>query len=180
VIAVRRVRSPDLTPRELGALRAIFVAAWPEPDEAFDEYDLEHAMGGLHFVADIGGAIVSHASVVEREIHAGEHRLRTGYVEAVATHPEHQRRGYGSAVVADATRHIDDAFELGALGTGRLAFYERLGWVTWRGPTGVRTTDGVIRTTEDDGYVMVRITPATPPLDLDAPITCDARAGDAW
>jgi aminoglycoside 2'-N-acetyltransferase I len=180
VIAVRRVRSSDLTPRELGALRAIFVAAWPEPDEAFDEHDLEHAMGGVHFVAEVGGVIVSHASVVEREIHAGEHRLRTGYVEAVATDPERGRRGFGSAVVADATRHIDETFELGALGTGRLAFYERLGWIAWRGPTGVRTTDGVIRTTDDDGYVMVRITPATPPVDLDAPITCDARAGDAW
>jgi aminoglycoside 2'-N-acetyltransferase I len=180
VIAVRRVRSPELTPRELGALRAIFAAAWPEADEAFDEQDLEHAMGGVHFVAGIGDAIVSHASVVERELHAGAHRLRTGYVEAVATDPEHERRGFGSAVVADATRYIDETFELGALGTGRLAFYERLGWTAWRGPTGVRTADGVVRTPEDDGYVMVRITPATPALDFEAPITCDARAGDAW
>jgi aminoglycoside 2'-N-acetyltransferase I len=180
VIPVRRVRSPELTPRELGALRAIFTAAWPNPDEAFDEHDLEHAMGGLHFLVEIGGAIVTHACVVEREIHAGEHPLRTGYVEAVATHPAYEGRGYGSAAIADATRYVDETYELGALGTGRLGFYERLGWVTWRGPTGVRTGDGVVRTPEDDGYVMVRITPATPTLDLDTPITCDPRAGDVW
>ena len=35
-------------------------------------------------------------------------------------------------------------------------FYERLGWVRWRGPTYVQMPDGVVkRTAEDDGGLMV-------------------------
>ncbi len=123
---------------------------------------------------------MAHASVVERELHTSGHRLATGYVEAVATSPAHRRRGYGSAVVREADEYIDQTFRLGALGTGRFAFFQRLGWVVWRGPTFVRTDTGLVRTAEEDGYVLVRLTPTTPELDLSAPISCDWRPGDVW
>ena len=42
--------------------------------------------------------------------------------------------------------YIDRTFRLGALGTGRGAFYERLGWVAWKGPTSVHTDAGLVRT----------------------------------
>jgi hypothetical protein len=35
-------------------------------------------------------------------------------------------------------------------------------------------------TPDDDGFVMVRLTPSTPPLDLDGPLVCDRRHGDVW
>src|ERR671912_273253 len=54
-------------------------------------------------------------------------------------------RHFIPAVDAD----IRARFELGALGTGRHAFYERLGWRTWQGPTSVRTRDGEQRTTDE-------------------------------
>jgi aminoglycoside 2'-N-acetyltransferase I len=38
----------------------------------------------------------------------------------------------------------------------------------------------VIGTPEEDGAVMVRMTPTTPELDLTAPISCDWRPGDVW
>ena len=105
------------------------------------------------------GEIVTHASVVERELHLGDTPVRTGYVEAVATDPSHQGLGYGSLVMTDVTAHIRERFELGALGTGRHHFYERLGWRTWQGPTFLRTADGPRRTVEDDGYLLVLETP---------------------
>jgi aminoglycoside 2'-N-acetyltransferase I len=74
-------------------------------------------------------------------------------------------------------------FELGALGTGRFSFYERLGWERWRGPSYVRTPEGERATPDDDGALMVFRTPATPTdplLDLDARISCDWRSGDVW
>ncbi len=76
--------------------------------------------------------------------------------------------------------HIDRTFPLGALATGSLAFYERLGWVAWKGPTLVRTGSGLVRTEEEDGHVLVRLTPGSPELDLSAPISCDWRSGDVW
>jgi aminoglycoside 2'-N-acetyltransferase I len=75
---------------------------------------------------------------------------------------------------------IDEQFELGVLGTGRHAFYERLGWMTWRGQAFVRTPDGSRRTPDEEGFILVRRTPSTPRLDLGGSISCDWRPGDVW
>jgi aminoglycoside 2'-N-acetyltransferase I len=157
------------------------VAAFgPDEDERFTDDDWEHAVGGTHFVLDVDGVIVSQASVVERELHVDGRPLRTGYVEAVATAPDQQGAGFGSRVMQDVTAYVADAFELGALGTGRQGFYARLGWQTWAGPSFVRTVGGSRRTPDDDGYIMVFLTPSSPRLDLDAAISCDWRPGDVW
>ncbi|HEV8420593.1 MAG TPA: GNAT family N-acetyltransferase, partial [Actinomycetota bacterium] len=108
------------------------------------------------------------------------HRLATGYVEAVAVWPRHQRLGHGTALMRDVDEYIDRTFRLGALDTGNPAFYERLGWVVWRGPTFVRTDSRWIRTEEEDGNVLVRLTSTSPKLDLGSPISCDWRSGDVW
>jgi aminoglycoside 2'-N-acetyltransferase I len=83
-------------------------------------------------------------------------------------------------VMREVNRYIDGDFQLGALDTGRPSFYEQLGWVVWRGPTYVRTEAGLVRTEEDDGGVLIRLTPSSPELDLSAPISCDWRPGDVW
>ena len=155
-------------------------AAFGTGDEGFSEGDWEHSLGGMHFVLEQGGGIVAHASVVEREIHVDGRPFRTGYVEAVATATDRQGTGLGSLVMDDVTAYIREEFELGALGTGRHAFYERLGWLTWKGPSSVRTADGPQRTPDEDGYVLVLPTPASPPLDPTTPISCDWRPGDVW
>jgi aminoglycoside 2'-N-acetyltransferase I len=131
-------------------------------------------------VLELDGEVVAHASVVERELHVDGHPFRTGYVEAVATAPNRRGIGLGTLVMADVTSYVRDTFELGALGTGRHRFYERLGWLTWAGPTFVRTADGMQPTPEDDGSIMVLPTPSSPPLDVGGSISCDWRSGDVW
>lgn len=123
---------------------------------------------------------MAHASVVERELQVAGRPLRTGYVEAVATAPGSQGRGYGSRLMTEVTAYVRERFELGALGTGRQSFYERVGWLTWGGPSSVRTATGTQRTPEDDGSIMVLLTPSSPKLDLSAPISCEWRPGDVW
>ena len=177
---VRRIASDELLSGEVAVLRNLFDAAWRDDADEFTGEDWDHAAGGIHFILEEGGAIVAHASVVERELHTGGHRLATGYAEAVATWPIHQGRGHGSALIREVDEYIDRAFQLGALDTGSPAFYERLGWVVWKGPTFVRTGSGLIRTAEEDGNVLVRLTPTSPELDLRAPISCDWRPGDVW
>jgi len=151
-----------------------------DDEERFTEEDWQHAIGGTHFLLEIDGEIVTHASVVEREIHVGGRPLRTGYVEAVATAPEREGEGFGSMVMTDVTGFIRGSFELGMLGTGRHHFYERLGWVVWAGPAFVRTTDGLRRTPDEEGDLLVLRTPTTPAIDDHAPISCDWRPGDVW
>jgi aminoglycoside 2'-N-acetyltransferase I len=127
-LLLRRVPTADLTPADVAAIRELMLVAFgADDDERFTDDDWQHAIGGLHFVLDLNGEVVTHASVVEREIHVDGHPCRTGYVEAVATAPDRQGGGFGTMVMADVTSYIRDWFELGALGTGRHRFYERLG-----------------------------------------------------
>jgi aminoglycoside 2'-N-acetyltransferase I len=182
---LRRVATQDLIAAEISAIRGLLQAAFEsdesyESDEPFSESDWEHSLGGMHFVLDIDGDVVAHASVVERELHVDGRPLRTGYVEAVGTAPDRQGRGLGSIVMTDATAYIRERFELGALGTGRHNFYERLGWLRWRGPTAVRVPGGIRPTPDEDGDILVLPTPTSPRLDLAAPISCEWRPGDVW
>jgi len=178
---IRRLLTDALSADEIAAIRALLDAAfWDEEDERFTEEDWQHSIGGIHVVLDVDGEIVAHASLVERDLRVDGRALRTGYVEAVATAPAHQHRGYGTQVMQAIAEEIRAEYELGALGTGEIVFYERLGWRVWPGPTSVRTDDGERRTPDEDGGIMVLFTSATPAIDLDAPISCEWRPGDVW
>ncbi len=176
---LRQLPTAELTAPELSALHALLSAAFP--DGGFTDDDFAHGMGGMHWLAEVDGSIVSHASVVSRRLEAGDRALRTGYLEAVATLPAFERRGFGSMVVRAAGTYLRPRFELGALSTGEPGFYTRMGWEPWAGPTFVRAAAGLQRTEEDDGSIFVLRTPSTPPsISLDAPLTCDWRSGDVW
>lgn len=177
---LRTVATDELSAAEIAAIRAIMAEAFGDGDERFTDDDWQHASGGRHFVLSVAGRIVSHASVVERVLRVAGQPLRTGYVEAVATAPAEQGKGLATRVMAAVGEHVTERFELGVLGTGRQAFYERLGWRTWRGPSGVRTDGPVQPTPADDGYIMVLATRSSPELDFDAQIDCDWRPGDVW
>jgi len=178
---LRVIPTTDLMPTDIVAIRDIMTTAFPDDEEErFTDDDWAHALGGVHVILDLDGRIVTHASVVERELRAAGRPLRTGYVEAVATIPDRQGQGFGSQVMTEVNRIIRERFELGALGTGRHAFYERLGWLPWAGPSYVRSGDGLRRTPDEDGYILVLRTPTSPPLDLTAPLSCEWRPGDVW
>ena len=177
--SIRVVPSAALTPAEWSELTALCEAAFDEP---WDDY--WDAIGpGIHVLAeDPESGIVAHAAIVDRLLYPGDGVLRAGYVEAVAVLPDRQRQGLGTQVMEVIDRMVDEGYELGALGTGSHDFYARLGWVVWQGPTSIRERDGqVVRSTDEDGNIMVRRTPATPPgLDLSAPIAVDWRPGEVW
>ena len=179
--AVARVvnsRSTDeLTPSEAIRIRTLL-------DEAFEGRFTDalwgQAIGGVHFFVEEDGVPISHASVVPRLLAVRDREINTGYVEAVGTRPSDRRKGLARSVLAAARRHIADTYELGALHSVLPTFYEHLGWERWRGPTFVRTGSGLIRTPTDDGCIHIRRVPASPPLDLDDPISCEWRPGFVW
>lgn len=182
-VRIRTRPSADLIASEITVIRDLLRRAFgDDEDERFGDEDWEHALGGRHVVVEVDGRIVGHAAIVPRSLQIGRSPLRTGYVEAVAIDPSLHGRGLGSRLMSVVDADIRDSFELGALGTGRHAFYERLGWRTWLGPSSVRSPDGERRTPDEDGFIIVLPTPSTPPglLDLTLPISCDWRAGDVW
>ncbi len=177
-ITVRRVRTPDLTAEDLAQLLDLFHACWPAAELSTD--DIAHAMGGVHWLAEARGRIVGHASVVPRLLEAGGLPMTTGYVEAVATHPDWRRRGIASRLVGLANDHIAATFDLGALSTDLHGVYARAGWERWHGLTYVRTDGGPVRTGDEDAGIMILRTPRTPPLTGSEALSCEWRAGDAW
>lgn len=180
-VGLRRVATSELTDAETEAVRRLLWAVFANDDGGMTEEDWEHALGGVHVLVELDGEIVGHASVVERDIHVGSRSMQTGYVEAVAIDPRHQRAGLGTQLMLEVDAVIAEGFELGALATGSPEFYERLGWLRWAGPTFVRTATGPQRTVEEDGGIMVRPTPRTQPdLDRTTSISCNWRAGDVW
>jgi aminoglycoside 2'-N-acetyltransferase I len=153
-------------------------------DRAFDgdfaDGDWEHAVGGHHAVVVSGGLVLAHAAVVRRTLWVDDRPVATGYVEAVATSPEHQGEGHGTAAMQAIADLIARHHEIGVLSTGEHRFYERLGWQRWQGPTYVRRADGDERSEEDDDGIMVLLHPRSPAVDLTARLTCEERPGDDW
>ena len=177
MIEQRLVASDGLSSADLEAMRALFAAAW---DGGFSGDDWDHTFGGVHVLRSVDGELVSHGAVAGRTLWLNERALRVGYLEAVATWPRHQGHGHGTAVVEELDRIVRESYELGGLSTGRPGFYERLGWLAWRGPLAVRTYGGDLPTPFEGGGVFVLPTPHVPNPDLDAPLVCDERSGDDW
>lgn len=169
----------DLDKRSLDELRLLLDLAF---DGDFSDHDWAHLLGGRHVVLREGSRLVTHAAVVPRAIRVGCRVYRTGYVEAMATHPSHRRRGHAGSVMSAVNEHVRATYELGALsdGTGIEGFYQRYGWTTWLGPSSVDGKDGWTVTPQEDGNILVLRTPVTAQVDLTDPIICDWRPGDVW
>lgn len=177
MVALEAAPTDALSPSLLADIRDLLDTAF---EGNFTDEDWAHALGGIHvWLADSRG-LISHGSLVERTLVCSDRTLLVGYVEAIATDPAQQRRGYGTMVMKRVGELIRERYALGALSTGAHAFYEALGWERWRGPTFVDDPVGRQRTTDDDGGVMILRTAATPPLELDGEIMCDWRRGDVW
>jgi len=171
------IPSPDVDP----TLRAELRTLWREAFEGdFDACDESHAYGGVHVVAVDDDHVVGHASAVPRPLIVDGLTYGAGYVEGVATHPDRQGEGIGSAMMDRLTDELRSRYEVGALSTGRTGFYQRLGWEQWQGPSYV-VVDGVPRRSEEeDGGLMVLRFGRSEELDLHASLACHDRAGDAW
>jgi aminoglycoside 2'-N-acetyltransferase I len=131
-----------------------------------------------HVLAKLDGVLVSHALWVTRWLQAGSGPLlRTAFVEAVATGPAYQDRGFATQVMRMLQAAVID-YDLAGLSTGRPGFYARLGWQNWRGPLFVRTDVGLLATPNDS--VMVLLLPDTLPLDLNGPLSAEWRVGELW
>jgi aminoglycoside 2'-N-acetyltransferase I len=152
-------------------------------DRAYGE-DLRPAFDAfvepVHVLAIVEDSIVSHALWVTRWLAPGDSApLRTAYVEAVATDPAHERRGFASAVMRTLVGRVA-TFQLAALSPSDRghALYGRLGWERWIGPLSIRRRAGVIETPEES--VMIYRLPWSPPLDLTAPLSAEWRPGELW
>jgi aminoglycoside 2'-N-acetyltransferase I len=177
-----RVRDrSSFSPTELHELRAWLETAYD--DGPWRPEHWEEIGPGPHVVAeDDDGSLLAHACVAWVPLTVGETTLRAGYLEDVATRADVRGRGYGTAVVSATHPLIRAEAEIGFLATGSQPFYERLGWMTWWGPSSVTEPDGTrTPTPAEDGYLMALRFPETPAVSTDMPISRPRRDPDeAW
>ncbi|BCY13476.1 GNAT family N-acetyltransferase [Actinoplanes sp. L3-i22] len=175
---LRTVNTADLTESDRTRIRTMLDDAF---DGRFDDHDWDHALGGLHILISVDATLIAHGAVVQRQFLHRNRSLRCGYVEAVAVHRAHRRRGFASAVMTEAERIIDHGYALGALSASSVArdLYLARGWQPWLGGTAVLAPAGVTGTPADDGSTLIRQVPGRL-LDQTAPMICDWRDGDVW
>jgi aminoglycoside 2'-N-acetyltransferase I len=135
---------------------------------------------GLHVLARSEDELVGHAVVTNRWLQPeGLPLLRTAYVDAVATAPDAQGRGVGSAVMRHLAAAVGEEFDIACLETERVTFYEGLGWEQWRGPLAGRSDGCLIPTPEQEGIMILRL-PRTPTLALDGLLTIESHPARIW
>lgn len=163
-----------------GALRDALLSLCSRAyEEDFSPY-LALLSPAVHLFARLDGELVGHAAWVERELRAANLApLRTAYVEAVATAPEHQGNGYASAVLSRLPAFLGD-FALAALSPSDDGFYGRLGWERWRGPLSYLDPGGTEIATPEEQVMILRLPRTQPALELDAPLSTDWRPGEVW
>lgn len=147
-------------------------------EEDFSDF-FEIMPGTTHLLGRIDERLVSHLAWVTRWLQpTGVRLLETAYIEAVATAPAYQGRGYASLLLREVVERIQ-RFDIGALSPSDAKFYERLGWELWRGRLGIRTLQGIESTPEDEEVMIMRLG-KTPELDLKAFLTAEWRKGELW
>ena len=173
-IRLRRTRQLD------ASLRATIVELCTAAHQTdFSRLFLYLPTDGLHFIAYQDDQLVSHAVVTTRWVQPERFPiLRTAYVDAVATLPGYQRRGFGSAVLREVASNIID-YDIACLETEQAAFFQRLGWECWRGPRAGRSGTELIPTPDQQNIMILRL-PRTPPLDLDRLLTIESQTGRIW
>ena len=176
----RLVHTSDLDDETAEDARRMLVDAFSNSEVDFTDADWEHALGGMHALICVRGALVAHGAVVQRRmIHRGV-ALRCGYVEAVAVREDWRGQELAMAVLDGLEQVLRGAYQLGALSAsdaGRPIYASR-GWQPWQGMTSVLAPSGLTPTPDDDGSIFVL--PVTADLDTTGEITCDFRDGDVW
>jgi len=138
----------------------------------------ETFINATHVLGYYDELLVCHALWVTRHLQAENYPpMRTAYVEAVATEAMYRKRGFASSIMKYLINEIQD-YELAALSPFSVEYYERLGWEFWRGELSIRTSEGLVRTPDEE--VMIFRLPKTPSLNVNDPLSAEWREGEVW
>jgi len=117
------------TPRDVGQLRMINIAAFDRPDEA----DLVDALRtgcpeALSLVAELDGRVVGHILFSPVTLPAGERTIRGMGLAPMAVLPEHQRDGIGARLVEEGLARLQRSGCPFVIVLGHPGYYPRFGF----------------------------------------------------
>ncbi len=153
--------------------------AFPAPfDELFSFLPPE----GVNIIGRTAdGRLVSHAVMSTRDFYLdGGVKLRAAYIDAVATLPAAQRRGFGSLIMKKTVRLAAREHDIAGLSTFIPFWYEKLGWEEWCGELAILEDGQITPTLDEKSAIMIHRLPGTPPLDLHSRLVAGWRPGGEW
>ena len=146
-------------------------------EEDFSSY-LDEFGDPVHVLAKLDDVLVSHALWITRWMEIKDlARLRTAYVEGVATEEIHHGKGYATAVMKRLAGEIQ-GYDIGGLSPADTTLYTRLGWEYWQGSLYTRKDSAWLMVPEESA--MILHTPRTPSLDIQASLSIEWREGEVW
>lgn len=132
-LVLRVGRLADFGRGELEQARQLLDLAF---DRTINDIDWKQELGGVHVLVWREDSLVGHASLTPGILVYRGQAIGTGYVDAVAVHPDCRRRGIGGCMMDVLEELIVSNFELGALAASNAgaAFYRKRHWLNWPGP----------------------------------------------
>jgi putative acetyltransferase len=117
------------TPRDVGQVRMINIAAFEQPDEA----DLVDALRArcpevVSLVAELDGRVVGHILFSPVTLPDGEHTLQGMGLAPMAVLPEHQRDGIGARLVEEGIARLERSGCPFVIVLGHPGYYPRYGF----------------------------------------------------
>ena len=164
----------ELSHEEREAFTALFIQAFEEDYKPYQEVFTDP----IHVLGKIEDKLVSNALWITRWVKLKDQpKMRTAYIEAVATAPTYRGHGYATLIMQTLMEQIQD-YTLGALSSADTSLYARLGWEYWQGPLYARK--GGEWVLEAGEQAMILRTPNTPTLNLQSPLSIEWRPGEVW
>ena len=154
-------------------------SAFPEPFDNLMDFIPPEGIHVIGYTSD--GKAATHALLTERKFSIGGRQpMKAAYIDAVATHPDFQGRGYGSLVMNEIMRIASENYDIGGLSTYIPQWYGKLGWKEWRGPLSLEQDGEIVPTLDVDGVVMVYVFEGNDLPDVTDTLTADWRPGGGW
>jgi aminoglycoside 2'-N-acetyltransferase I len=138
-------RANELTPAEQQDVETVARLAFAG-DSGGQDYTFTG--GDWQVMGSLEGKIVTRLAIVERDATAGGLSVRLGGIGGVATHPDWQRHGLGTALMKSASAFMLDElkvdFGLLVCSEKRSHYYAGLGWRVIKGPLLVDQPSGKV------------------------------------
>lgn len=133
-LQIEACRSIELSATDQQAIHEVDAAAYAGQDGGGYQW----ATGDWYVIGRQSGRIVCQLGIVDRQALVGKTTVRLGGIGGVATLPELQGRGLGSAVLKFAGEYMHKTmgvdFGLLVCETAMVPFYEKLGWLLVKEP----------------------------------------------
>ena len=137
---------------------------------------------GMHVMGRIDDKLVAHLVITDRWLKIeGGAQLKTAYIDAVATLPEHRRQGYAGELIKRAVALCAQRYDVIGLATDKPELYARYGFAKWKGRQFIEKECAVgTELSPEQNNLMLRVSNMALISDWSKTMTANWRPGGGY